>query len=101
MCCRVSQKLRNPSNTAPAWAGALLADGPDETRRAVSPQGDLGVTLPIRIAGKCLLCHGPQDSLGADVRSALASKYPHDQATGYAAGDLRGWFWVEVGAPNR
>jgi hypothetical protein len=27
---------------------------------------------------------------------ALAARYPDDRATGFAPGDLRGWFWVEV-----
>ena len=27
---------------------------------------------------------------------ALAASYPQDQATGFGAGDLRGWMWAEV-----
>lgn len=95
---RVSHKLRNPNNVAPAWADELLADEPGEPRMAVGPHGSLGITTPIRIASKCLLCHGPADALGADVRAALGTLYPHDAATGYREGDLRGWFWVEVAA---
>jgi len=30
------------------------------------------------------------------VREQLSTHYPDDAATGYQAGDLRGWFWVEV-----
>ena len=97
---RFSHRLRSPQNVAPAWAQGLLADDPQEERLAAGPSGNLGVTLPIRIAQKCLLCHGPADSLESDVRGALASRYPQDQATGYAEGDLRGWFWIEVSAPQ-
>jgi hypothetical protein len=34
-----------------------------------------------------------------DVRQALLQRYPEDRAIGYAEGDLRGWFWVEVPKP--
>lgn len=40
----------------------------------------------------CLICHGPAEQIGDEVRAALASAYPDDQATGYALGDLRGAF---------
>jgi len=30
------------------------------------------------------------------VKAEVARRYPRDQATGFAAGDLRGFFWVEV-----
>jgi hypothetical protein len=29
----------------------------------------------------------------------LAKTYPGDRATGFAAGELRGWFWLEIPAP--
>lgn len=38
----------------------------------------------------CLSCHGEQ--LAPGVKQAIEKHYPHDQATGYAAGDLRGAF---------
>ena len=60
------------------------------------PAGELGAFLPIKLAAPCLACHGPADDLDEDVRSALAESYPDDQATGFAEGDLRGWFWIEV-----
>ncbi len=33
------------------------------------------------------------------VKEVLASGYPRDEATGFAEGDLRGWFWIEVPKP--
>ena len=36
-----------------------------------------------------------------EVREALATHYPADQATGFQTGDLRGWFWVTVPAGAR
>lgn len=40
--------------------------------------------------GICVACHGPKDKLNPDVRSMLDEHYPHDRATGFAVGDLRG-----------
>lgn len=38
----------------------------------------------------CLTCHGEKESLPSSVAAVLDELYPHDRATGYAAGDLRG-----------
>lgn len=96
MIGRTSDRLRNPGNSAPAWAAALLADKPAEPRIAANPDGSLGVTLPIRLMATCLACHGTPEQIDEPTRAALARAYPEDRATGYADGDLRGWFWVEV-----
>jgi len=93
---RTSWKLRNSGNTAPAWSETLLNDRPAEPCATVSSAGHLGVTLPIQVSAPCLTCHGAKESLAPDVRDAIASRYPDDQATGFQNGDLRGWFWVEV-----
>lgn len=39
---------------------------------------------------QCLACHGPQDQIAPGVKAALGQAYPHDQATGYTVGQLRG-----------
>jgi hypothetical protein len=44
----------------------------------------------INVGGPCLACHGSKDQLSSEVRHLLAERYPHDQATGYALGNLRG-----------
>jgi hypothetical protein len=44
----------------------------------------------INVGGPCLACHGSKDQMSSEVRHLLAERYPHDQATGYALGDLRG-----------
>jgi len=94
---RTSHRLRNPDNRVPAWA----ADAVD--RRAAEPveliddaTGTFATLTPIRLAPPCLACHGPADALADGVVDALAGRYPDDTATGFAEGDLRGWFWVEV-----
>ncbi len=91
---RTSWRLRSQANRPPAWAAPLLEGRPEVEVLARLPGGALGVLLPIRVAPACTQCHGGE--VAPTVREALARRYPDDQATGFAPGDLRGWFWVEV-----
>jgi len=93
---RTSFRLRNPTNTPPAWVMASVREHATQPRFAVSSRGDLGVLTPILLQPLCIVCHGPAEALDAGVRAELARSYPRDEATGFAAGELRGWFWVEV-----
>ncbi|MCA8923351.1 MAG: DUF3365 domain-containing protein [Planctomycetes bacterium] len=93
---RTSFKLRNPANAAPAWAAADVEARRETPTFREGPDGALRALLPIRLEAACTTCHGPADELSQEVRQALAERYPDDQATGFAEGDLRGWFWVEV-----
>jgi hypothetical protein len=98
---RTSWKLRNPENRAPEWAQAALVERPEEERLVEGPADELGVLLPVHVMSTCLTCHGAPEALAPEVEAALAEAYPADEATGFAEGDLRGWFWVEVPAnPN-
>jgi len=95
---RTSHRLRNPANTGPDWAQAVLRDYL-ETDGWPSPltvdlaDGRQGYAEPIKVQALCLTCHG--ENLAPAVTSAIAKHYPHDQATGFREGDLRGVFWVE------
>lgn len=97
---RTSSKLRNPKNATPAWAAPLLLQlqqqEPEKRHPLSTPlsEGRLGVVVPIVAAKPCLTCHGKD--VGSDVLAALARLYPDDKAVGYAEGDLRGAFFVEV-----
>lgn len=93
---RTSQRLRNAQNTAPAWASGHVAAKGSEPAFFAGPAGELGALYPIRLMPPCVQCHGRPEELAAEARSALAELYPKDRATGFAPGDLRGWFWVEV-----
>jgi len=95
---RTSFKLRNPANVPPAWAASAVADRVAEPAWFGLRDGGLGGLLPIEIQPLCTKCHGPDDIVSADLKRELAKAYPDDQATGFAIGDLRGWFWVEVPA---
>lgn len=49
---------------------------------------------PIMMAGNpCLACHGSE--LKPEVSAKIKELYPADQATGFAAGDMRGAFTVK------
>lgn len=93
---RTSHRLRNSDNTPPKWAEAAVER--KEARQYVyrGPDDELGYLGPIKAQGLCLNCHGKKDDLADGVVDKLDEHYPDDQATGFEAGDLRGWFWVEV-----
>lgn len=44
----------------------------------------------IGLQSACVACHGGADEVSAGVRAQLQQHYPHDRATGYAPGQLRG-----------
>ena len=98
---RTSWKLRNPANTGPAWARLrTLAAHPEQPVVLADRAGRLGVLSPIRVMASCLACHGGAEMIDGATRAALAERYPQDSATGFAEGDLRGWFWMEVPAED-
>lgn len=102
---RVSLKTRNPvTGTPDAWEVRQLADfniraangeKPEQIEvSAVIDEGggkrSLRYMKALPVAPVCLQCHGPAESLGADLRRSLALDYPDDRALGYAAGEVRG-----------
>jgi hypothetical protein len=90
---RTSHRLRNPANAPPEWVADLEAKEP---RIYVHSDGRTGVTLPIVAKALCTKCHGAADEIPPEVGEALAQAYPEDDARGFAPGDLRGQFWVEI-----
>ena len=95
---RSSHRLRNPENAAPDWVSPILAAYVEaESERApvaVPLAGEhVGYVEPLIMQPQCLVCHG--DALAPDIASRISAEYPHDQATGFKVGELRGVFWVE------
>lgn len=101
---RVSSKVRNPVlGTADSWEQKALKKLEKRLAKGEKPE-----TLEIAEVVKepngkyfrymkgvvlqpgCVACHGNADEISAEVKARLAQDYPHDQATGYAAGQLRG-----------
>lgn len=101
---RVSLKVRNPLlGTPDAWEQKVLADF---DQRAVNgdkldkleyaeivtePQGKFFrymKALPVQPG--CLMCHGAPENLADGIKARFAAEYPHDKATGYNVGQVRG-----------
>ena len=98
---RASLRVRNASNEGPPWVRAWLEAQPAHPAIAPAPfieraEGQLRFAAPILLEGVCLGCHGPPEALAPEIRATLDERYPADQATGYAEGDLRGAIWAEV-----
>ena len=106
---RVSDKARNPKDAADSVQLAILKEF------ATIPKGtDLSKGIwhnrkggewysyhsGIRTELICLGCHGQADQLAKGVPEALAKFYPDDAATGYAPGDIRGMFVVDMKWPE-
>ena len=102
---RVSLKNRNPANAPNEWQVSVLegfdrqkAAGKDITKLAWSETVDVDGSQEFRFmkaipTGElCLKCHGSK--LAPGVGQLLAELYPHDRATGYSEGDIRGAFVV-------
>lgn len=101
---RTSARTRNPGNLASDWQAAVLSSWAEQRARGVDlnkvdyfeqlTDGGFRYMKPILLQPLCLTCHGA--ILSPDVEAELAESYPEDHATGYAAGDLRGAFVVEL-----
>jgi hypothetical protein len=102
---RIGTRVRNVATNVPTAAERAILQ-----RFAALPEGERAAAFeevetaagyayyaPIFIGNPaCLTCHGPAEGIGAEVRAALAARYPDDEAVGYALGDLRGAFVVEL-----
>ncbi|TWU41577.1 hypothetical protein Q31b_30280 [Novipirellula aureliae] len=93
---RLGVRLRNPENTGPAWAAALIEAKSETPVFTTLSNGNAAALLPIKLQSQCLMCHGPSEQISPDIQSQLAELYPGDQAVGFNEGELRGWFWVET-----
>ena len=101
---RVGTRIRNPLLGMPdAWEQKILEGFASRAARGQTlteifyseivsePNGQyFRFMKPIVIQPKCLLCHGPQETIPKSIQNVLTKHYPFDAATGYKAGDLRG-----------
>lgn len=102
---RVSLKTRNPATGTPdAWEARQLADFDLKAANGAKPESlEIGEIVTaadgkrsyrymkaLPVAEVCVTCHGPAELLADDLKAALARDYPHDRATGYAPGEVRG-----------
>ena len=92
---RSGVRLRNTSNVPPDWARSIVESKTDSPTFVTLSNDKSAALLPIKLQPQCLMCHGPIEQIPEDVKRTLDKLYPRDQATGFLAGELRGWFWVE------
>lgn len=101
---RVSLRPRNPAlGGADAWEQKTLldferrlvagekADALEHSEIVTEPGGRYFRFMKALPTGPlCVSCHGPAERMTDAVRSLLATEYPHDRATGFSAGQIRG-----------
>lgn len=101
---RVSLRPRNPAlGTPDAWEQRVLLDFDKRVERGEKPDAmDFGevVSEPagryyrymkaLPMGPVCMSCHGAEAGLTSSVKSLLEAEYPHDRATGFALGQVRG-----------
>ncbi|NKI33730.1 DUF3365 domain-containing protein [Wenzhouxiangella sp. XN79A] len=104
---RTALRVRNPDNAPDAWEAGVLQDFEQRIAAGASPaelETWIETDLDGRATGRwmkaiptqplCVTCHG--ETLAPELAEAIEAAYPADAATGFAPGDLRGAFTVEV-----
>lgn len=101
---RVSLKVRNPMlGTPDAWEQKALKKMEKQLAKGAKPETLEFAEIVKEPNGKyvrymkgivlqpgCVACHGSESEISPAVKARLAEDYPHDQATGYKPGQLRG-----------
>jgi hypothetical protein len=101
---RVSLKVRNPLlGTPDAWEQKKLqefaqraaqgekAEAMEASEIVQEPAGrSFRYMKAIVMQAGCAVCHGKPESIPGEVKARLSTEYPHDQATGYSVGEIRG-----------
>ena len=101
---RVSLKVRNPLlGTADAWEQKVLqefdervvrGEKPETMEKAEIVQEPVGKSFrfmkAIPVQAGCVACHGSAEQIPDSVKARLSEEYPHDKATGYSVGQIRG-----------
>lgn len=101
---RVSLKVRNPMiGTPDAWEQKKLQEFTERATQGEKPETIEASEIVQEPNGKsfrfmkaiviqpgCVACHGTSESISDEVKTRLSEEYPHDQATGYSIGQIRG-----------
>jgi hypothetical protein len=102
---RVSLKPRNAETALPdAWEARHLADFNIRAANGVKPEtlevGELVAAADGRqtfrylralpVVEVCQNCHGETSAMKDGIKARLKADYPHDRATGYSLGEVRG-----------
>jgi hypothetical protein len=106
---RVGTRVRNPMiGTPDAWEQSTLAefekrakagekmDAMEFSQIVDEPDGkSYRYMKAIGMRPMCLACHGMPADIPESVKATQAKLYPHDKATGYQDGQLRGAFSIK------
>lgn len=104
---RTALRVRNRSNLASPGQIVVLkqfqhslvtGNGPLE-QFDLSADGSARYMKAIPMQAMCLNCHGT--NLVSEVQETINQLYPQDQATGFAADELRGAFLIQWPPTNR
>ncbi|HEX5338269.1 MAG TPA: DUF3365 domain-containing protein [Gallionella sp.] len=101
---RVSLKVRNPLlGTADAWEQKTLQEFEARAAKGEKAETLEAAEIVQEPAGKsfrfmkaialqpgCVACHGNTEQMPDNVKNRLNAEYPHDKATGYSVGQIRG-----------
>jgi hypothetical protein len=102
---RVSLKPRNAETALPdAWEARHLADFNIRAANGVKPEtlevGEVVAAADGRptfrylralpVVEVCQNCHGQTSAMNDGIKARLKAEYPHDRATGYSLGEVRG-----------
>ena len=100
---RTARKTRNKSNAPNKWERAVIqsfehansSKKDTEKLEASKLEGEnYRYMKAIKMKGVCATCHGKQVNPG--LKDRIEQYYPHDSATGFEIGDIRGAFTVTV-----
>ncbi|MEW5755910.1 MAG: DUF3365 domain-containing protein [Pseudomonadota bacterium] len=101
---RVGTRVRNPMlGTPDAWEQTVLAQFQQKLNEVAAMDQLVHAEIVYEPGGKyfrfmkaigvqpqCLQCHGGDKDIPDEVKASLKAQHPHDKATGYKAGELRG-----------
>ena len=107
---RVSLNTRNPLLGDPdVWEQHVLAEfdrkaaagekieSMEFSETTVEPRGRyFRYMKALPVQPLCLTCHGTADNIPEQVKAKLAIEYPHDRATGYGLGQVRGAVTIKL-----
>ncbi len=103
---RTALRVRNEGNAPDAFERKVLEDFAAKMKAGADPAA-LDHAEIVQVGGEkhfrymkaipmaaepCMMCHGTD--LKPEIKAELGKRYPHDQATGFTPGELRGAFTV-------
>ena len=103
---RTALRVRNEGNAPDAFERKVLEDFAAKLKAGADP-ATLDHAETVQVGGEkhfrymkaipmaaepCMACHG--SDLKPEIKAEITKRYPHDQATGFSPGELRGAFTV-------